>query len=146
MSKDITHLKEIVEIARDGETFYRDAESSVGDATLKPIFARMAAAKRELVGALSQKLAANGESTPQSGTFAGSVRKAYTDVAAKLSSKDSQIFVAQLEETEDRLLDQVRKAAEDTTDASIRLTLQAYLPKVKACHDEMRNLKRRMAA
>lgn len=146
MSKDLNHLKEIVEIARDGEKFYQDAETTVSDLSLRPIFARMASAKRELVGALSQKIAAGGETAPQSGTLVGAARQAYTDIAAKLSSKDAQIYVAQLEETEDRLLEQVEKAAAKTQDSAIRLTLQAYLPKVRACHDEMRNLKRKLAA
>lgn len=146
MSKDLDPLKEIVEIARDGEKFYRDAELSVSAPSLKPLFARMALAKQELVSSLSQKIAASGETPPQSGTLAGAVRKVYTDVAAKLSSKDTEIFVDQLEETEDRLLEHVQKAAAEATDPSVRLILQAYLPKVRACHDEMRTLKRRLAA
>lgn len=146
MSKDLNQLKEIVEIARDGEKFYQDAEASVSVPTLRPLFARMATAKRELVNSLSLKISAAGETPPQSGTMAGAVRKVYTDVAAKLSSKDAEIFVAQLEETEDRLLEQVQKASTEVTDPSIRSILEAYLPKVRACHDEMRDLKRRLAA
>ena len=146
MSKDLDQLKEIVEIARDGEKFYQDAETSVSDLSLRPLFARMASAKRELVNALSQKITISGQTPPQSGTLAGGIRKVYTDVAATLSSKDSQIYVKQLEETEDHLLEHVEKAATGATDASIRVILQAYLPKVRACHDEMRALKRKLAA
>ncbi len=146
MSNDLDQLKEIVEIARDGETFYQDAETSVSDLSLRPLFARMASAKRELVTALSQKITTSGQTPPQSGTWSGSIRKAYTDIAATLSSKDAQVYVKQLEETEDRLLAHVEKAATQVTDPSIRVILQAYRPKVRACHDEMRSLKRQLAA
>ncbi len=146
MSKDMENLKEIVEIARDGEKFYQDAEAKVADATLKSVFARMAGAKRELVASLSQRIATSGETPPQSGTLAGAARKVYTDIAAKFVERNASVFVSQLEETEDRLLAQVEKAAGDATDPAVRLTLQAYLPKVRACHDEMRSMKRQMAA
>lgn len=146
MSSDLNQLKEIVEIARDGEKFYRDAERNVGVPSLRPMFARLAGAKHELVEAMSHKIEADGETAPQSGTFAGAVRKVYADVAAALSSKDAAVFVVQLEATEERLQHQIERAAAEVEDPSIRLILQAYLPSVRASHDEMRALKRRLSA
>jgi len=140
------HLKDIVEIARDGAQFYDDAQQHVQDVGLRAIFAEMAAAKRELIIGLSAQLRAEGEEPPRSGTIAGAIRKTYTDVAAKLSSDEARLYIAQLEETEDRLLAVVRKAIAECDDASLRSTLEAYWPRVKDSHDRMRNLKQSLAA
>src|ERR1044071_9348796 len=61
MSENSDLLKDIVEIARDGATFYAATEDKTKNPRLKAVFARMAAAKRELVTALSDHLAATGE-------------------------------------------------------------------------------------
>lgn len=139
-------LKDIIEIAKDGARFYDDAQQHVNEAGLLATFAQMATAKRELITGLSAKLRTVGEEPPRSGTLAGSLRKAYTDIAAKLSKHEAKVYVAQLEETEDRLLGEVRKAIAATDDLDIRQTLEAYWPKVKSSHDRMRSLKQSLVA
>lgn len=146
MPYDLNQLKEIVEIATDGERFYRDAQRKVGVPSLQPVFARMAHAKRELVEALSQKIEAGGQTPPQSGTFAGAVRKVYADVAATLSSKDALVFVEQLEATEERLQRQIERAAAEVGDPAVRVILQAYLPSVRDSHQQMRDLRQRLSS
>lgn len=139
-------LKEIVEIARDGADFYESSQQKIGNARLKAVFARMAAAKRELMTSLSDYLAASGERPPDRGTLFGSLRRLYADVLATVAADDDHIYVSQLEEAEDRLLEQVEKAIEVAQSTDVRVQLQAYLPKVRACHDEMRELKEHLAA
>ena len=146
MSENSELLKNIVEIARDGATFYASAEEKTKNPRLKAVFARMAAAKRELVTALSDHLAATGERPPEGGTLFGSLRKLYADVVATVAADDDHIYVSQLEEAEDRLLEQVQQAIEVAKSSDVRVQLQAYLPKVRACHDEMRDLKEHLAA
>ncbi|WP_028080755.1 PA2169 family four-helix-bundle protein [Solimonas soli] len=140
------YLKDIVEIARDGAQFYDDAQQHVQDAGLRTTFAQMASAKRELIAGLSARLRAEGAEPPRNGTIAGAIRKTYTDVAAKLSKHEARLYVGQLEETEDRLIAEVRKAIADCEDAGARSVLEAYWPKVKASHEQMRKLKHSLAA
>ena len=139
-------VKELVQISRDGLEFYQDAMNEVQSERLKAVFSRMAGNKRALIAALSSKLAMNDEDVPTDGTFAGSLRKTYADVRAKLSSNEDKVYVTQLEETEDRLLHHFQSALDDTTDPSVKGLLQQYYPQVKACHDEMRSLKQQLAA
>jgi len=139
-------LKEIVETARDGADFYDAAQQKVNNPRLRAIFGRMSAAKRELITGLSDHLAASGETAPRGGTLLGSLRKLYAEVLATLATDDDHVYVAQLEESEDRLLDQIQAAILDATATEVRVQLQAYLPKVRACHDEMRDLKEHLAA
>ena len=139
-------VKELVQISRDGLEFYEHAMSEVHSERLKSVFSRMAGNKRALIASLSSKLAINDENVPTHGTFAGSVRQTYADLRAMVSANDDKVYVAQLEETEDRLLKHFEKALDDTTDPSVKGLLQQHFPHVRACHDEMSALKKQLAA
>ncbi len=146
MAANTDLLKEIVETARDGANFYDSAQEKVKNQRLRAIFARMSAAKRELITGLSDYLAQTGERPPENGTLLGSLRKHYAELLATLAADDDHVYVAQLEEAEDRLLDQIQQAIEHARDTAVRVQLQAYLPKVREWHDEMRDLKEHLAA
>ncbi|MEZ5465597.1 MAG: PA2169 family four-helix-bundle protein [Lysobacteraceae bacterium] len=144
--KNANTLQELVSIARDGAKFYDEAGQEVKDPSLKPLFARMADHKRTLIADLSGTLAANHEDIPTSGTVAGKLRQVYTDVRSSLSSNDAKVYVSQLEETEDRMLEHFEDAVKDVDDAGVRSILQSHLPEVRACHAEMRAAKQRYTA
>lgn len=137
-------LQELVQIARDNAGFYESAREQVKDPALKDLFTRMAAAKRNLIQGLGARLALSGEEVPDSGTTAGSMRKLYADILASLSRKDEAVYVGQLEDAEDRLLGHLNEALQSIDDPAMREAVTAQLPQVRACHDEMRALKRRM--
>lgn len=52
-------------------------------------------------------------------------------------------YVAELEDTEDRILHAFEDAMEDA-DPDLRAALAVEMPKVRACHDRMRDLKHSM--
>ncbi len=144
--KNAKLLQELVQIARDNAEFYESARDEVRNPALKDLFTRMAVAKRNLIQGLGARLALSGEEIPDSGTMVGKMRKLYADIRASLSSKEEAIYVAQLEEGEDRLLEHFNESLTSIDDVRMRDAVAAYLPQVRACHDEMRALKRRMAA
>ena len=146
MADNADLLQDLVQVARDSKLFYDDASREITDPRLREIFARMSAAKGGLIAALSGKLVSMGESAPEGGTLAGTMRKAYADVRATLSSDDAKVYVGQLEETEDRVLEHFEDALAKTDSVEVRAVLTEHLPKVRACHDEMRNLKHSMDA
>ncbi len=144
--KNANQLKELVQVARDGAEFYEQAGGQVDDAPLRSLFAQMAAAKRELINGLSASIAASGEDVPQGGTLVGQLQKAYGQVRAALARNENRAWVAQLEDAEDRLLEHLRRAIRESDDPSVLGQLEAYLPRVRDCHDRMRALKQRLAA
>lgn len=139
-------LQDIVQVARDSQSFYQDVAKETTDPRLRDVYSRMAAAKGELIGSLNSSIVRLGEAPPDGGTVAGSLRKAYADVRATFSSDDNKIYVGQLEETEDRVLEHFEEAMRKTDSPEVRSALGVHLPKVRACHDEMRNLKQAMNA
>lgn len=143
---NVNQLKELVQVARDGAEFYEQAFEQVQDSQLRSLFSRMAAAKRELINGLSASIAASGEQAPSGGTLVGSLQKVYAAVRAALARDETRAWVAQLEDAEDRLLEHLRRAILDADDPAALRQLEAYLPRVRDCHDEMRALKQRLAA
>lgn len=143
---NVNQLKELVQVARDGVEFYEYAFDKVQDAQLRSLFSRMAAAKRELINGLSACIASTGEDAPEGGTLVGTLQKAYGQVRAALARNETRAYVAQLEEAEDRLLDHLQRAIREADDMAALVQLEAYLPRVRDCHEEMRSLKQRLAA
>lgn len=134
-------LNDLVSVANDGKRFYEDAASKIDNAELRALFTRMATVKADIVNSLSSEIRASGETPADSGTWVGSFNKLYGDTRAKFGDK-SYGFVAQLEESEDRLLKGFHDALQDKeVSPNARMTLNRLLPEVRECHDIMRNRK-----
>lgn len=143
-SKTEHSLNELIEIARDGEDFYNEAATKVNDVELETLFKRIANNKADIASSLSRAVAAAGGKPATDGTFVGSVQKMYGNFRAALG--DTQYgYVAQLEETEDRLLEAFKEvlADEDTTPL-VRTEVTRLLPEVQDTHKVMRKRKHAM--
>jgi uncharacterized protein (TIGR02284 family) len=137
---DTSTLNELIDVLEDGRNFYADAATKVERADLRALFERMARVKASILGDLRNKVVFNGEE-PSEGSFAGTVRKAYAELKASLVSDSQAEYVAQLEEFEDRILDEFRAAIQDTDDPEVRAIAGKYMPEVMRDHDEMKALK-----
>ena len=138
MNEAMNQLNELIEITRDGQHFYQHAVGEVRDVELQHLFRDMAQAKTHIIQALSVKVAANHEEPAQGGTVAGKVREMYADTKARLGDKDV-VYVAQLEQAEDRILAAFEDALENA-EPDVRALLAVELPKIRACHARMHGL------
>jgi len=141
MTNPAAALNELIEITRDGQTFYTDAVSRVTNPHLKAVFRALIDVKTKMISALSEHVRARGIEPSAQGTLAGNFQKLYAEVRAKLTARTDTTFVGQLEAAEDRLLGAFEQAAADAEDPQLRAIITQHLPKVRLCHDEMRNLK-----
>jgi len=141
MNQSNKHLNDIVAIARDGQPFYEQPPAKLDDSKLRPRFTRTAGVKGDIVQSLSTEIRIEGDKPTQSGTVVGDMGKIYSDIRAVLGNKD-YAYVAQLEESEDRLLKafSVALADKDTSPAAL-VVLNRLLPLVRECHDLMRSRK-----
>ncbi len=140
-----THtLNDLVAIARDGQEFYAEAAQKVEDAELSALFSRIAGTKAKIVSELSSAVQAAGGTPDDDGTMVGTMQKMYGTIRAMLG--DTQYgYVAQLEESEDRLL----HAFEDTigdndTPPAAREVAARLLLEVREAHNIMRDRKHAM--
>jgi len=141
MSDKTSELNELIEITRDGKVFYEHARDEVNDVELKALFTDMAQAKTEVINALQGKVLANNDKPATGGTLMGKARQVYADTKAALSSDEGATYIAELEEAEDRILHAFEHAM-DGHEPDLRPELATQMPKVRACHDRMRDLKK----
>ena len=134
-------LNDLIEIARDGKSFYEEAATKVKDAELSALFTRIAGVKARIVAALSGSVAASGGKPAEHGTMVGSMQQFYGKVRAALGDT-TYGYVAELEESEDRLLKAFNETiGDEDTPAAARAEAQALLPSVRECHNVMRDRK-----
>ena len=147
VEKKIQHsLNDLIEIARDGGEFYTEAAGKVKDPQLSSLFGQMAAHKQEIVQGLSADVAATGGKPAEHGTLVGSMHQVYGKVRAALGDTD-YAYVAELEESEDRLLDAFKDTISDRdTPAAAKAAAEQFLPRVLECHNIMRSHKHAMQA
>lgn len=139
MSQKTEQLNELIAIIRDGQRFYEHAHDEINNEQFKALCRDMAQAKHQIIQALSVKVAANHEQPTDSGTLVGKLRQAYADARATLASDEESTYLAQLEEAEDRILEAFEDAME-TAQPDVQALLAVEMPKVRACHQRMREL------
>lgn len=145
-NKTANTLNDLISIARDGKDFYEEAAQKVDDAELKTLFARIATTKAKIVNELSAAVQAAGGTPEDSGTMVGSMQQMYGKIRATLGDTEYG-YVAELEESEDRLLEAFDEAARDAdTPPAARDVVVRLLPEVRSSHDEMRARKHAMKA
>jgi len=142
MSNKTAHtLNDLIAIARDGKEFYEEAAQKVDDPDLRTLFARIATTKTQIVNELTTAVQAAGGKPDDSGTIVGTMQQMYGRIRAALGEKEYG-YVAELEESEDRLLEAFDEAARDAdTPPAARDVVVRLLPEVRACHDVMRTRK-----
>lgn len=134
-------LNDLLAITRDGQAFYEEAAQKVDDPELRALFTRIGAVKSQLTTELSGAVTSAGGSPDTEGTMRGNMQKMYGNMRAKLGDKEYS-YVAELEESEDRLLEAFDDAIKDDgTPAEARTVLTRLMPDVRKCHDTMRERK-----
>ncbi|MCD9028643.1 PA2169 family four-helix-bundle protein [Luteimonas sp. BDR2-5] len=137
-NKTAHSLNDLIAIARDGKDFYEEAAGKVDDAELATLFARIATVKLQIVDELTAVVQAAGGKPDTTGTFVGAMQKMYGKLRATFGDKEYG-YVAELEESEDRLLEAFDEVARDeATPPAARDIVIRLLPEVRECHDVMR--------
>lgn len=102
-NKTTESLNDLIAIARDGQDFYTDAAHKVEDQELSALFRRIAGVKARIVSELGAIVQTAGGAPDTGGTLAGSMQQFYGTIRSTLGDKHYG-YVAELEESEDRLL------------------------------------------
>ncbi len=137
-------LNDLIEVTRDGQRFYEEATDKIEDETLRALFLRLIESRRALIEELSTFVASLGDTPAVGGTVGGTLRTLYGELRAGLAADRSAGFVVQLEDAEDHLIHAFEHAIASDPEPRVREILARHFPKVRAMHDEMRNLKRNL--
>ena len=138
----VNHAADIIQVLNSGIEFYSDAKEQVADQRLVQFFDRMLNARR-MVKERLQPFAVMEEGKREEGSaFSVEIRKVYTKVISALSADTDHTYISQLEEVEDKTLEELRSALKDNQPPQYEAALLQSVATIQQCHDEMRALKR----
>jgi len=142
MSDDIVEeLNDVIAVLKGGAIFYRDAAKQVTDPVLVELFRTNADKRDQAVADLSAHVRSHGE-TPSEGSWAEAAYSWYTSALGTFGDKEATL-VAQLEEHEDRTLEELHDAIEDIPAGTpAHTSIMAHLKTFKDTHDQMRAMKK----
>lgn len=144
-SNETSAVKDLIKVLHDGVNFYTDAKLELKGSGYETALQDMIDARQQALVRL-QPLVFVREGEVESGqTLSGSLRKTYADILALIKSNKSQVYIAQLEELEDRTLEFIRKAQIEAVSTDIKTALDYIHKSLRQCHDRMRSLKRHAA-
>ncbi|NVK72604.1 MAG: PA2169 family four-helix-bundle protein [Oceanospirillaceae bacterium] len=135
------HITDIIKVMNGGIEFYQEAKTKLDDTTYNAFFDRMIGAKSEAVAEL-QPFAVDqqGEVETDADNLV-KARQAYTKLISKISSEPATFtYVDQLEEVEDKVLEELDLALERNQPQDCEVTLRRVKVRMKECHDEMKAL------
>lgn len=139
MAEVLATLRDLARICRDGERLYHIAAVRMRSPALRELAKEVGRMRGELHREFTLLLRARG-APAAGGTLYGGARKTCANLRARFSDRD-RVYVAELENIEDRLLHAMERAtlhlAPDDTLAFVRL----HLPAARATHERMRALK-----
>lgn len=141
MAELIPTLQEIAQICCDGNAFYGDVAEKIHDPGLCEAVREVGRIRGALCRDIHVRLRESGEDTGGTGTFYGVLHKLYADLRARFAEDGDRIYVAELEEAEDRLLHSLEEAILTVEPAEARAVLRQYMPAARAAHERMRALK-----
>lgn len=140
-TQETTALKDLIKVLHDGVNFYTDAKLALKDSGYEAALQDMIDARQQALARL-QPLVFTREGDVESGkTITGNLHKAYADILAMIKQDKSQVYISQLEELEDRTLEEIRQAQEDAQSTDIAAALDQVRQSLRQCHDRMRSLK-----
>ena len=135
------HVSDIIQVLNSGIEFYSDAMEKVDDPHLAKFFDRMINS-RHIVKEHLQPFAVQDDGKREEGSaFSVEARKMYTKVIGAISSDKDHTYINQLEEVEDKTLDELKAAMKEDQPPQFAAALLQSMTTMQECHDEMRALK-----
>lgn len=139
---EANHITDIIQVLNSGIDFYEKAQQKVKDPAIGSLFQRMIDARKVSVENL-QPYAINEKGEREDGSsFSVEVRRAYTALLTKFSSDSDDTYVKELEEVEDKTLEEIKTAMDKPQPSDCEAALAKTLLTIQSCHAEMSRMQK----
>ncbi|WP_291430812.1 PA2169 family four-helix-bundle protein [Deinococcus sp.] len=140
-------LQYLLGTLRDGEKGFADAAEHATDPKLKSLFNERSAQRQQLAAEVEQKIAALGDTPRQGGSVGAALHRTWLNVRDAVTGRDDYAVVAEAERGEDVAVENYQDVLKETDlPAEIRTFVEGQFSRVKASHDQIRDLKHSMQA
>ena len=135
-------LNELVETLKDGQKGYADAMTDVEDTNLKETFKKYAAQRAEYITEIEDQMFKLNLKPEEESSVTGTVHRAWIDLKAALTSKDSKAVLNECERGEDyaKKAYQTALKAQDLP-ANVKSVIEKQYQGVAAAHDNIKALR-----
>ena len=135
-------LNELVETLKDGQKGYADAMTDVEDTNLKETFKKYAAQRAEYITEIEDQMFKLNLKPEEESSVTGTVHRAWIDLKAALTSKDSKAVLNECERGEDyaKKAYQTALKAQDLP-ANVKSVIEKQYQGVTAAHDDIKALR-----
>jgi uncharacterized protein (TIGR02284 family) len=141
-NNEVNHISDIIQVMNSGIDFYQKAQQKVQDPAIAALFQRMIDAREVTVERL-QPFAINEQGEREEGSsFAVEARRAYTALITKFSAENDDTYVKELEEVEDKTLEEIKAAMAKPQAPDCEAALAKALLTMKSCHAEMSKMQK----
>ena len=142
----IKTLNDLIEVLKDGQQGFATAAKHVKLPELARFFERYSEQRAEFAAELQARVLAYGADAETSGTFTGSMHRAWTNLKTALSTNDPQILLDEAERGEDVAVAAYRDAIETGgLDKPTQDIVSSQYGDVKAAHDHVKMLRDSLA-
>ncbi|EGI72243.1 PA2169 family four-helix-bundle protein [Pseudoalteromonas sp. SR43-6] len=139
---EVNHITDIIQVMNSGIDFYQKAQEKVEDPAIGALFQRMIDARKVSVERL-QPYAINEKGEREDGSsFAVEARRAYTALLTTFTSHNDSTYVKELEEVEDKTLEEIKAAMDKPQPADCEAALAKTLLTMQSCHAEMSRMQK----
>ncbi|WP_412028559.1 PA2169 family four-helix-bundle protein [Deinococcus yunweiensis] len=149
MSNDqvLDRLNKLLGTLRDGEKGFTDAAEHATDPQLKSMFTERSGQRATLAAEIEQHVARLGEAPRESGSVGAALHRTWLNVRDAVTGRDDYAVVSEVERGEDVAIQNYQDVLDDAElPADVRSVVEAQYAKVKASHDQIRDLKHGMKA
>ena len=141
MHKTIDVLNSLAEISRDGEAGFKAAADAVKDAKIKSTLS--AASARCAIGAaeLETEITKLGGTPTRSGSAAGALHLAWTNIKAAVTGGDDEAILSECERGEDAAKAAYEKALQEELPVEVAAIIRRQYQGVRQNHDLIRDMR-----
>ena len=134
----VTHL---MDVCKDGRDFYRNAADKIENNELENIFIDSANTRDVIIVSLQDYMKQQGESIEAEGTVTGKITSFFGELAATITPNTGKTLVTQLEEAEDRSLEEFQKAMDKNITPALKERIAHHKDDLQHTHFRMKILK-----
>lgn len=130
-------VSKVIKVLNTGIDFYTEAQDKVESTQVATVFGNMATIRKSAVTRLNAYTELRDGETEEGGDFASEARRMYTNLIASIKSDSDYTYISQLEEIEDKTLEELKSALNKDLDPGCRAALSEIMAEMNQCHDRM---------
>ncbi|GAA4355603.1 PA2169 family four-helix-bundle protein [Hymenobacter saemangeumensis] len=135
-------LNELVETLKDGQKGYADAMTDVEDPTLKDTFRTYAAQRSEYLTEIEDQMFKLNLKPDESSSVTGTVHRAWINLKAAITSKDSKAVLNECERGEDYAVKAYQTALKaEGLPMALKSVIEKQYQGVREAHDKIKMLR-----